>query len=615
MEKIAPEELVIGSKFWGHDSSVFMVMPKERRIAGIETERVTRYKHDRVFAIPALTKLIEREAIATHAVRRVIFCNSFEVLQSARLPENLYEIEMGFRRHFRSPYQKDIEAARERFNTLSPLRQVWDLLATPSGWSVLGHKALLALHLKKVKSLAEIEKNVLKRLFPHAEIEIRFYEHEFCHVACASVTSPFDEALVVSIDGWGDKHFSNAYTYKNRNLELIAKSPRTFSEAELKILPDYLPSIGGLYSYFTKQLGFVPEQDEGKVEALAAYGKPAPEILKQLHSLVSMDAQPSLQVDNKKFVEYFAPERFTRLIEQHKKEDLSATIQIFLEEVMHTYIAKLVEKTSMKSIAFAGGIAANVINNLNVYEHITPNIHITPAMGDDGSAQGAAFAYLLEKGEDLAWIKQMEMPYYSTTYTRAEVQETLEHSKEIVFKDLGGAWPERAGELIAEGKIGAIFHGRMEWGPRALGHRSIVADPRRKDFRDVINKTIKRRPLFQPFCPSILAEERERLFESAYMNKHMTCAFRLKKEFWEALPSAIHIDGTARAQFVEEKDDANYYRLLKKVKELTGFGIVINTSFNKHGRTIVETPEDALRDFLDTDMDYLIIEGFLVKRK
>jgi len=221
----------------------------------------------------------------------------------------------------------------------------------------------------------------------------------------------------------------------------------------------------------------------------------------------------------------------------------------------------------------------------------------------------------METGGDTSWITEMEMPYYETSYTKEEVQEGLEGNKDITVTDLGEQWPEHAAQLLADGNIGAIFHGRAEWGPRALGHRSIIADCRRKDFRDVINRTIKKRPLFQPFCPSMLAEEKERLFESAYLNKHMTTAFRLKKEFRDVLPSATHIDGTARVQFVEEKDDANYYRLLKKVKELTGFGVVINTSFNKHGRTIVESPQDAIRDFLDTDMDYLVIEGFLVTRK
>ena len=169
--------------------------------------------------------------------------------------------------------------------------------------------------------------------------------------------------------------------------------------------------------------------------------------------------------------------------------------------------------------------------------------------------------------------------------------------------------------MIAKGNIIAIYQGSMEFGPRALGNRSILADPRDPKTRDKINSTVKRRPWFQPFCPSVLEEERERLFENSYKHKHMAIAFKMKKEFWNKLPSAMHIDGTARPQFVEEKDNSNYYRLLKKFKELTGYGIVVDTSFNLHGRTIVRTPEDALTDFIDCNIDALFIEGFFVKRK
>ena len=615
MNTLTPETIIIGSKFWGHDSSVFMVMPKEKRVAALQTERVTRYKHDRAFAVPALTKLIEREGIDASSVKHVVFCNSFKVLQEAQLPENMYEIEMLFRKHFRSPYHKDVEAARGHFNVMSKVAQVWDLFGSIAGWQVLLQKSLLTIRIKKVRPLEDIERALLTKLFPNANIDIRFYEHEYTHASCAALTAPFSEALVWSFDGWGDKLFSQVYTFRDNTLQLVAQSPSDFVASDLKIFPNFLPSLGGIYSYFTAQLGFVPEADEGKVEALAAYGKPILSLLAELHDLVSVDSNLSMAIDRTKVVVTLADERFKKLLEEHSKEDISATVQKFLEEVTLAYVPKLVEKTGIKNIVLAGGVAANVINNLSIYEHISKHIHITPAMGDDGSAQGAAFAHLMETGVDSSWIKKMEMPYYETQYSKAEVEKVLQNNTRITYKDLGDTWPEQVGQMLVSGKIGAIFHGRAEWGPRALGHRSIVADTRRKDFRDVINKTIKKRPLFQPFCPSMLAEEKDRLFESAYLNKHMTTAFRLKKEFWDVLPSAIHIDGTARVQFVEEKDDANYYRLLKKVKELTGYGVVINTSFNKHGRTIVESPQDAIQDFLDTDMDYVVIEGFLVNRK
>jgi carbamoyltransferase len=155
----------------------------------------------------------------------------------------------------------------------------------------------------------------------------------------------------------------------------------------------------------------------------------------------------------------------------------------------------------------------------------------------------------------------------------------------------------------------------MEWGPRALGNRSILADPRLASMRERINTVVKKWPLFQPFCPSVLVEEKDRLFEHAYLNRHMTCAFRMRREFWVHLPSAIHIDGTARVQFVSADDNPMFYRVLSAFKRLSGFGVVINTSFNLHGRTIVNTPEDAIEDFLDSQMDFLVLDGYLVRRR
>jgi carbamoyltransferase len=206
------------------------------------------------------------------------------------------------------------------------------------------------------------------------------------------------------------------------------------------------------------------------------------------------------------------------------------------------------------------------------------------------------------------------MPYFGTSYSPEEILAALKTETGIKYTYLEDSWPEKAAELVAEGKVGALFHGRMEWGPRALGNRSIIADCRDPEITKKINGSIKNRPLFQPFCPSILEEERERLFEKSYPNKHMTCAFRMKQEFRDKIPASVHVDGTGRAQFVEEKDNPMYYRYLKELKRLTGYGVSINTSFNKHGRTIVETPKDGIRDFLDTNMDFVMMEGYLITR-
>lgn len=170
-------------------------------------------------------------------------------------------------------------------------------------------------------------------------------------------------------------------------------------------------------------------------------------------------------------------------------------------------------------------------------------------------------------------------------------------------------------ERVNKGEICRLLHGRMEFGPRALGNRSIVANPAIANVTKKINLTVKRRPEFQPFCPSILEEERERLFERSFPHKHMATAFRLKEKFVKDIPSAAHIDLTARPQFVDRADNPNFYRYLKHLKKLNGYGVSINTSFNLHGRTVVRTAEDAIIDFIDCNLDALFIEGYEVRRK
>ena len=237
-------------------------------------------------------------------------------------------------------------------------------------------------------------------------------------------------------------------------------------------------------------------------------------------------------------------------------------------------------------------------------------------MGDEGVAVGSALLKALEMGEDISWVKENYMPYFGNRLEKPEIEEAIKfYSHQVNSSYIGDKWYKDAARSIAEDKIVAIVQGRMEFGPRALGDRSILANPTNPEIRTKINLTVKRRPKYQPFCPSILEEERERLFEQSFPHKHMAIGFRIKKEFHDKIPSAIHVDGTARPQFVEHDDNPNYYKLLKEVKELTGFGVLINTSFNLHGRTIVHTAKDAILDFLDCNIDELYLEGYKITRK
>jgi carbamoyltransferase len=290
-----------------------------------------------------------------------------------------------------------------------------------------------------------------------------------------------------------------------------------------------------------------------------------------------------------------------------------------LEERSLALITCLLKRYPRSSIVLSGGCAANVILNMHIYERLCPNIYVMPAMGDDGIALGTCVLALEELGvtdRDLAFLQDGRLPYFGNHHLRTAAEKCLaSFGNLIAFEDRAQDWPETVAALLMQGEIGAIYQGRMEWGPRALGNRSILADPRIASMRERINNVVKKRPLFQPFCPSVLVEEKDRLFDRAYINRHMTCAFRMRREFWEKLPSAIHIDGTARVQFVSADDNPLFYRVLSEFKRLSGFGVLINTSFNLHGRTIVNTPENAIEDFLDSHMDFLVLDGYLVRHR
>jgi carbamoyltransferase len=614
------DTLYIGVNATNHDSSVFVVIPGEKRVIALPTERVTRIKHDRLFFFPALEKALKNGNVNRDAIKKIYLAHTFLHRKDEKHWKHAYEAALAERKHFKLRYTGDLGKLRKKKQETGMLAQAIELMKDKPGRFYLAHRLKNALHINPKVSLDSIIRAELRKNFPNAEVEIDYFDHQVCHSTSAYFSSSFENALLFSYDGWGDDLFSRISEVKNGVFNEIAKSVCPYITVSRTSYPFIiLGSPAGIYAYVTGLLGFTPTSEEGKVEALAAFAKPNLELYNIFMSLFSIDTKThALVCDQKKAEELISQEKMRPFIRDFKREEIAASVQKFLDDVTTKYLTHIFTITNERNLCLSGGAAANVIMNLKIFETLTPTMHITPAMADDGAAEGAVIQSMLKHGysvKDLAWLKGERMPYYGTSYTKEEVRQAAkDYGAQIQVEDLGDSWPEKAGELLADGKIGAIFHGRMEWGPRALGNRSIIADPRRPDFREKINKEIKRRPSFQPFCPSILAEEAPRLFEKYYLNKHMTCAFRMKKEFWDKLPSAIHIDGTARAQFVTEKDNPNYYRLLKKVKELTGFGVIINTSFNKHGRTIVETPKDAIRDFLDTDMDYVIIEGLLLKR-
>ena len=448
------------------------------------------------------------------------------------------------------------------------------------------------------------------------DAQISFFDHHFCHAIAAYYFSPFDKdtpVLSLTLDGSGDGFFSKVFLINDLGIKEVGSSPN------VRLLggKDKMTSLGEVYARFTSAMDLYVGSDEGKVEALAAFGRRDVFLYEYLMKMTLVDTN-GISFDLK-LIEKIYDENYLRQ-ERMRVGDKSfcASVQDWLGDTVVSYLNILsCNHPGVDSLALSGGVAANIIMSLNIYER-TPfrKIFVLPFMGDEGVSAGACILKALELGHDPIWLKKFNMPYLGDSYSRDFISVVLkEKASFLKIEDLGECWQERAASDIHQNKIISLFNGRMEFGPRALGNRSIVANPTYNKVTDLINSKVKRRPWYQPFCPSILEEERERLFSDSFSHKHMAIAFRLKKQFLNDLPAASHVDGTARPQFVSYDDNPGYWKLLYEFKKLSGYGVLVNTSFNLHGRTIVRTPEDAIRDFIDCGIDVLYMEGFRVSRK
>jgi len=611
-QKIA--ELHIGMNLDNHDTGVFVISDHDKEIFAISTDRITRYKHDNLFPFPAIEKYIQYSKLDTSSIKKIFVSIPYKSSKSAIVSKNLYQYNLLLRQFFNALYINDFFEKLAEFKKTNPFKLFCQLSLSKKGIKLLILRALLKINLK---SLESIILSYLKNIFKNAEIQVKYFDHEYCHATSAYHMSPYNNALVFTMDGFGDDNvYSRVYIgEKDKLVEIGASSSNKpfFDVGHDKWSTTAMCSIGGIYSYFTRLIGF-GESDEGKTEALAAYGNYDNYLYKDLKGFTTI-IDGKIKFDMIKAENCLNYHRMQKVLTEISKEDVAAALQRFTEEVILGYVRHYVDKHKIYNICLSGGVHANVIINLRIFEEISANVYVTPAMTDEGAAQGALIGNLIDNKINIEWLKEKVMPYYGPSYSKESVVQQIEKfSNKVSYTDLGNEWPKKVAKFIAEGKIGAIFHGRMEYGPRSLGNRSIVASPTDPSIRSRMNLSIKKRPEFQPFCPSMLEEEKDRLFDNAYSNKHMSMAFRLKKEFYDILPSAIHIDKTARVQFVTKKDNVNYHLLLTEVKKITGYGVILNTSFNKHGRTVVEEPKDAIIDFLDTNMDYLVIEGILVNR-
>ena len=422
--------------------------------------------------------------------------------------------------------------------------------------------------------------------------KLKRVEHHLSHAANAYYTSGFDQALIVTLDGYGSGLAGSINVGRDGKIERVHGL-------------EYPHSLGTFYESVTSALGFRPSRHEGKIVGLAAYGDP--EVLGDLLRSRFVQANGGFRIIETNNV-YFA----RLLAAQFPKIDVAAAYQRVLEEVAVAYVSQYVKKTGLKNLVLSGGVVANVKLNQRLRE--IPGIEgifVHPNMGDGGCGTGAALAEFAGSQPTRERINDV---YLGPEFSAEEISESLRRAQ-LPFTEYKPVEPKIA-MLLAAGKVVARFDGRMEYGPRALGHRSILYHAKEPAVNQWLNQRLGRTE-FMPFAPATLYEHRHenyKLVDGAdYAAQFMTITFDCTPSMLRDCPAAVHVDGTARPQLVSEKGSPGFYRILAEYHKLTGIPTLINTSFNMHEEPIVCTPDDAIRAFLQGNLDYLAIGSFVVE--
>jgi len=450
--------------------------------------------------------------------------------------------------------------------------------------------------------------------------------HHLCHAASCFFESPFEESLIVTIDGSGESSSSLVALGKGESIDVIDEV----------LIPN---SLGFLYMWMTAYLGFEPNSDEYKVMGLAPYGD-RKRYRSFFDEVVRVDENGRYEVDPSLSLKLIAtmtkdgsllyPPKFNKGLGPKRKDgepieqrhmDIAAGLQDVLERVVVGHLAKLQQKTGQKKLTMAGGVALNcTMNGKIAAEGLFDDIYIHTAAHDAGTSLGGAlFGYhsLLGQKRDRTLPRSA---YLGPAHDTATVDAALkEYDDKILHERIEGqALFDRVAQLIDDGKVVGWYQGRMEWGPRALGNRSILADPRRDDMKDIVNHAVKLREGFRPFAPSALAEKAGEWFDLKGLpngSPYMLFIVPVQDDKRGKIPAVTHVDGSARVQTVTREANPRYHALISAFEKRTGVPLVLNTSFNIKGEPIVNTPGDAIRCFLGTGIDALVVHDVVIFKR
>ena len=568
---------ILGISCHYHDGAAALVSDG-RLVAASEEERFTRKKHDFQFPSNAIEFVLRHGQITADDLDYIVF------------------------------YEKPL-VKFERVLTTS-------LHTTPFSWRAF-QESMVSWLTEKLWIRGLIRD---KLRFKDAK-RILFSEHHISHAASAYYCSPFDQAAVLTADGVGEWTTATLGMGDGNHLKILE---------EMR----FPHSVGLLYSAFTAFLGFEVNDGEYKVMGMGAYGEP--KYIDEIEKVVRIGSDGSIQLDlryfsfqhsvkrmfNSRFESLFGPARDPKQadnLEPHYA-DVAASIQKVTEEIMVKMARHLQQRTGASKLCMAGGVALNSLANYRILkESGFDEIYIQPAASDAGGALGAAlWAYHEVLGNPRSFT--MDHAYWGEESSQAETAQFLSNANISHWESKNeDELTDHVADAIQNGKVVGWHQGRAEWGPRALGNRSILADPRRPEMKSIINEKVKFREPFRPFAPSILAERASELVELSDPEKHYPARFMLyvtpvKDEKKDTIPAVTHEDGTTRLQVVHEESNPLYHKLITKFADATGVPAVVNTSFNLRGEPIVNSPESAYDTFTRSGIDLLVMGSFICQK-
>ncbi|MFD0836309.1 carbamoyltransferase [Mariniflexile aquimaris] len=562
--------IILGLNYYFHDSTACLIKDGQL-LAAIEEERLNRDKHTRVFPMLAIDRCLKMAGLTYNDINHIAV--------SIKPTHNL---------------GKKVLHGLNNFKTIKPFinhELVHGYNKQKSFWNWFGY------HWNSKKEGPQVH----------------FIEHHLCHAAGSFFVSPYKEAAVLSVDGSGEWATTWLGVGKGNTVTCLGQS--------------YFPhSLGSFYEAVTQFCGFRTSYDEGKTMGLAPMGD-AEVFLEEVSKIVNVTPEGQLQFD----LSYFnyqnmswkrCSDKFFKIFGEPRKHgedfkphhmNVAAAFQRVLENKVLEICDILHQKTKAEYLVISGGVSLNsVMNGRIVRESKFKDVYVMPAAGDNGTAIGAAYYLyngLLKQPRNFVHLN----PYVGTSYSNEDIEKILKGAK-LKYTKCDDICEETA-QLLADGKIVGWFQGAMEIGPRALGSRSILANPAFPDMKDKINAEVKFREAYRPFAPSAIVEAKNEFFDLTVEAPFMLKVCNVLPDKQSVIPAVTHVDGSARLQTVSKDSHPRYYVLIKKLGDKTGVPVVLNTSFNIQGEPVVESPQDAIRCFFSTGLDYLAIGDFLIDKR